>query len=147
MKTFTALLTCCILGAGAAAAMVVPTNLPDDAITGESFTITFDYDSGSSCAHQQGVATSHDGLVLIFEVTTVIDLPPAGYCTGPHDMYLFDEGFVCNEPGLWTLRVIEHNVRPSAPDWPDEVEEFRFTVTGPVAGESISFGAIKALYR
>ena len=50
-------------------------------------------------------------------------------------------------PGAWTLRVIEHNVRPDAPDWPDEVEEFSFMVTGQVPGESVSFGAIKALYR
>lgn len=133
--------------AAPAMAMVVPTTVPEDAATGETYTLVFDYDSGSSCNHFRGTQTSQEGLVQIIEITTLVDLPPAGYCTGPSEMFLFDEDFVWNEPGLWTLRVIEHSVRPDLPDWPDVVEEFEFTVTGPVPAESVSFGAIKALYR
>jgi len=146
MKSFSTFVLLIIL-AGSASAIVVPTTVPEEAATGEAFTITFDYDSGDACIHFQGTQTSREGLVQIIEVTSLVDLPPEGYCTGPSEMFLFDEEFVCNEPGAWTLRVIEHNVRPDAPDWPDVIEEFNFTVTGQVAGESISFGAIKALYR
>lgn len=142
---FAALLTSLVI-ATPAASEVVPHGFPA-VETGEPFTVAFHYDSGSSCYTYQGVDTFQDGMMIIVKVTTHVDLGGTGVCPGPSEMFDFDLEFSVNYPGLWTMRVVELFVRDGMPDLPDVTEDWEFTATGLVDGESVSFGAIKALYR
>ncbi len=147
MKSLLALMLCLGLGLTMVPAQAATIVGPDTFGTGETYTPWIFGELPSSCWYISSLVYTEEAFLITGDLVVFYDNPTGGMCLGPSTQWEDYPEFVFNYPGTWTIRLVQHHQHPALPDYPDIVTEKEVIVTGPVAAQSVSFSAVKALYR